>query len=341
MEAISIDDGDSDILPGSPPEKKARLEELPEPRSTANGTAEAGPRTSSGYFNKPNNSVAGPSRTPSTGGRPPRSSSSRAPLKILSTYAHSSSSLPPPLTSGSAFGSYTLGNFTEASEPRQRTKEQEKQHQAWQKRLADPNGIVPRRRSLKLDDAAAAEARALLGDDTPTGVETPGEAEIIDGDVEVDMEDEKAAETAGEVGGKLMAKFGASGKGAKKANGRTKKKEEIGPSGQTYTPLEKQFMEIKAQNPDVLLFMEGRSITTTGTLLITPSWIQIQVSWLANSPMPGQADINRFHGDDAKVSSRRFLLGQNLMLTVLTECIQRAWHRCVSPFGDLHVVFLR
>lgn len=78
-------------------------------------------------------------------------------------------------------------------------------------------------------------------------------------DQDSDEEKQKAAE---EIGNKLAAKYsaGANGKG-KGAPRAKKKKEEVGPSGQTYTPLEKQYMEMKAKYPDVLLLMEGECLS--------------------------------------------------------------------------------
>ena len=67
--------------------------------------------------------------------------------------------------------------------------------------------------------------------------------------------DEEGKKLAEDVGSRLRAKFAP--KGTNGAKGKGKKKEEVGPSGQTYTPLEKQFMDIKGANPDVLLMMEG------------------------------------------------------------------------------------
>lgn len=93
-----------------------------------------------------------------------------------------------------------------------------------------PDGLVPRRRSLALDEAEA-EAAA------------EGEAEV-----DADVEEETSTNFA--------SKYAAPTKST--AKGKSKKKEEqIGPSGLPYTPLEKQFMEIKAANPDVLLLTEG------------------------------------------------------------------------------------
>lgn len=123
-----------------------------------------------------------------------------------------------------------------------------------------PGGIRPRRRSLALDEAAAAESRGAIagenGDDAD-GEAGEGVQEVGDGEK---GSDEERAKSASGVGSKLAAKFTAKGKGAvavTKGKGRAKKKEEeIGPSGLKYTPLEKQFMEIKAENKDVLLLME-------------------------------------------------------------------------------------
>jgi DNA mismatch repair protein MSH3 len=126
--------------------------------------------------------------------------------------------------SGSAFGSYTLGQAEPGPSARPRTDEQEQRRLAWSKRME--GGLIRRRRSLALDEAAAAEAR----EDLESGS---------------DSDEPKATS----LGSKL----------AKYAAGETKKgkkKEEVGPSGQTYTPLEKQFMAIKRDNPDVLLLME-------------------------------------------------------------------------------------
>jgi DNA mismatch repair protein MSH3 len=99
---------------------------------------------------------------------------------------------------------------------------------------------MPRRRSLALDEAAAADARRAAGID-------PAEE---DGDAEEGVDGSTT-----EAAAKLRSKYTATAAPVKK--GRKKKEEELGPSGMTYTPLEKQYMEIKAKWPDVLLFMEG------------------------------------------------------------------------------------
>jgi DNA mismatch repair protein MSH3 len=146
-------------------------------------------------------------------------------------------------SSGSAFGSYTLPPLSQPlPPPSQRTEEQERRHANWQ-RLA--GNVIPRRRSLALDEAAAAELRGA------SGIETPEEEE---GDKEDDNESSTST-TAAALRSKFSAKEPAPAATAKR--GRKKKEEEIGPSGQTYTPLEKQFMEIKAKWPDVLIMMEG------------------------------------------------------------------------------------
>lgn len=104
---------------------------------------------------------------------------------------------------------------------------------------------MPRRRSLALDEAAAAEMRRAAGIDTPE----EGEGGRED---EADKEVEEASAVATGLRSKYAAKETSTAK-----KGRKKKEEEVGPSGMTYTPLEKQFMEIKAKWPDVLLMMEG------------------------------------------------------------------------------------
>ena len=139
-----------------------------------------------------------------------------------------------------------------------RTMEQEERHQEWQRRINAPGGIVPRRRSLALDEAATAEARRQAREDDADADAEEIETAHID-DV-ARAEEEEHQKIAERVGNKLKEKYAA--KGIEVANGkargqRKKKGEEVGPSGQTYTPLEKQFMEIKAENPDVLLMMEG------------------------------------------------------------------------------------
>lgn len=112
------------------------------------------------------------------------------------------------------------------------------------------SGSFRRKRSLALDEAVAAEAREAAGLEDEG---TPFDGS--DGD-DYKSESEKNAEEVGKQLKKYVAKELA-GKGKSKG----KKKEEIGPSGLAYTPLEKQFMEIKEQNRDVLLLMEGELFT--------------------------------------------------------------------------------
>lgn len=109
--------------------------------------------------------------------------------------------------------------------------------------------LIQRRRSLALDEAAALEARKLV-----SGLEDD-EKDVAP--IESAESDEERENQAKQVGNGLAAKYTAKGKG--KAVGRKKKEEEVGPSGQTFTPLEKQYMDIKAKHPDVLMLMEGES----------------------------------------------------------------------------------
>ena len=97
--------------------------------------------------------------------------------------------------------------------------------------MTAPEGLVPRRRSLALDDADAEN-------------EEQGQ-DLQDGEIE-------EAEPATNLASKYAAPAPTKPSKAKK------KEEQVGPSGLPYTPLEKQFMEIKAENPDVLLLTEGQ-----------------------------------------------------------------------------------
>lgn len=213
-------------------------------------STKAGPSKSSSYFNKP---TKPPFVAPSTnGGRRPSSSNA------LASYRLNGRMIPQSSQSGAAFDAFSfakpassLADKSSSSAP-SRTEDQQRRHEEWRKRLAGPNGLVPRRRSLRLDEAAAAEARKAAGIELEEAdgndIPTPVEVDKEEGD-----EREKSVEG---LGGKLRAKFAAKGSEAK-GKGRAKKKEEsLGPSGLTYTPLEKQFMEIKAENKDVLLLME-------------------------------------------------------------------------------------
>lgn len=127
--------------------------------------------------------------------------------------------------------------------PTQRTAEQQARHEAFQRIVEGPG--LHRRRSLVLDEAAAAEARRAAGDDSLSAAEDESGG--------ADTPDAESSVTAA-----LRSKYAAT---EPKKRGRKKKEEEIGPSGMTYTPLEKQFMEIKAKWPDVLLMMEGGSLS--------------------------------------------------------------------------------
>jgi len=210
----------------------------------------------------------GPSRRVTIISRPPLP----APSASLESYRLPRTAPPRPPQSGSAFENYSIdgsarpstlyradGADSDAlpSASQGRTAEQETRHQEWQRRLNAPGGIVPRRRSLALDEAAAAEARRQAGSDAD-GDDENGTLVVEDMIVDDEEDSRKAAEG---IASKLKKKYAAKGVATTgtKAKGKSKKQEEVGPSGQTYTPLEKQFMEIKAENPDVLLLMEGGS----------------------------------------------------------------------------------
>ncbi|KAK4686072.1 DNA mismatch repair protein MSH3, partial [Tremellales sp. Uapishka_1] len=226
---IQADEGVIDFT-ASPPLKRIRL------ASDDDSTIEAIPlpvrkaslaQSSSSYFAKP------PSRN-------------RTPLlekDTQATLAGLPSAVPTPLEAfrfrkplASSFQPLT------ASQLQPKTPAELARHEKWQARLLTPGGIIPRRKSLALDEAAAAELRGGIIDGTPEEEEGP------------EQEDGERVRAAEDVGSKLREKFAAKETGVGKGKG--KKKEDVGPSGQTYTPLEKQYMEIKAKWPDVLLMTE-------------------------------------------------------------------------------------
>jgi DNA mismatch repair protein MSH3 len=193
-------------------------------------------------------STAGPSRKPSTS-----RAASAAPTHLQS-YRLPRASIPSSSQTGSAFDAFSYPapeNFPRPSQ--ERTPAQQAKHEAWHRKVVGGT-LISRRRSLALDEAAAAEARRQLGIDGDEDADTP----IIQ-DVEGENSEDERQKAAEKVGDTLAAKYGAKAdtKGKGKAVSRKKKVEEVGPSGQTYTPLEKQYMEHKARNPDVLLMMEG------------------------------------------------------------------------------------
>lgn len=241
--AIEVFDDDEPIdVTASPPIKKTKT-------SSYFGNAKAGPSTEKVKVE----SQVGSYRKASTSRDP-----SAAPTH-LQTYR-----LPRPdpasrSQTGSAFDTFTYASQTQARASQARTPAQQAKHEEWHRKVVGGT-LIPRRRSLALDEAAALEARRQLGlveDDVDYDKDEIIQTPADDGG-ESDQERQKAADKLGE---SLAAKYGAKadtkGKGKGKAASRRKKVEEVGPSGQTYTPLEKQYLEHKAQNPDVLLMMEG------------------------------------------------------------------------------------
>ncbi len=158
--------------------------------------------------------------------------------------------------SGRAFEAYGLGqgdtNVPDGGEatPSQRARDPAAQarHEAWQRRTGSMTGLVPRRRSLPLEEAAARAVAGSGGDDN-------GEEGDEDEAAAVLSDDEGQEEAGPRIGRAAPAAATVASKG--KPRGKGKKAEPVGPSGLPFTPLEKQFMEIKAANEDVLLFTEG------------------------------------------------------------------------------------
>ncbi|WWD05762.1 hypothetical protein V865_003845 [Kwoniella europaea PYCC6329] len=238
------DDGSIIDLTGSPPAKKSKT--LPSPQENTAKTSVT--QSTSSYFSKP-------ARPPSNSSTPIPIPASTSTSATLETYRLPKAKVPLFTQSGMAFDVYTV--TTEAGPSAiARSSEQQRRHEAWQDRVLSNGGIIRRRRSLALDEAAAAELRRGMGVDTPdveSGTNTPAAEELE----EVDLEDESRRKAAEGVGSKLAAKYASKiSDGGRTTKGKGKKKEEVGPSGQTYTPLEKQFMEVKEKNQDVLLLME-------------------------------------------------------------------------------------
>lgn len=239
-----MDDGDDGPvdLTGSPPAKKLK--------SSGYFDAPAPSKPPFTSVTKPTNAEPGPSR------KTPTSRAIAAPPVHLQDYR-----LPRIASSsnqeGGAFGAFSNSSIEASLRPsQQRTAAQQDQHEKWHRKVVG-GSLIRRRRSLALDEAAALEARRQLGlvdDEDADGSVTPQVEAVLDSD-------EERQQQAEQVGTGLAAKYGAKfeGKGKGKASSRKKKEEDVGPSGQTYTPLEKQYMEIKAKNPDVLLLMEGQS----------------------------------------------------------------------------------
>lgn len=100
---------------------------------------------------------------------------------------------------------------------------------------------IGRRHSLTLEEA---EASAAGCDGADSDQDEPDEG---------DAEDDEEIEIVGAKMKGLKKKLTKAGSVLK---GKGKAKEEIGPSGQTYTPLEKQVLQLKAENPGVLLIFE-------------------------------------------------------------------------------------
>ncbi|WRT65670.1 uncharacterized protein IL334_002615 [Kwoniella shivajii] len=240
-------------LTDSPPAKKAKtLPMLPSPTTSVIKSSLAQP--SSVYFLKPD--IPSPARTPSLSAAPGSTSISTS--ATLETYRLPKVRILPSSQSGNAFEGFTISLEAGAgpsSTQTPRTDVQLRRHEAWQARIL-AGGITRRRRSLALDEAAAAEVRRAAGIDTPdvdSGADTP----LLEEPDQAEIEEAGRRQAAEGVGSKLAAKYASKSKEAKSAvKGKGKKKEEVGPSGQTYTPLEKQFMEVKEKNQDVLLLME-------------------------------------------------------------------------------------
>nr|XP_031862964.1 uncharacterized protein CI109_001439 [Kwoniella shandongensis]KAA5530036.1 hypothetical protein CI109_001439 [Kwoniella shandongensis] len=249
------DDPVIDLTGSPPPAKRSKLNDGRDDTKISHA------QTSSSYFSKPTSTSTQTFRAvtsdPNSIPRQRAASSSTS----LESYRLPQVTPSQPAKSGTAFGTYTLVQSSSEAGPSTNrpspTPEQRARHEAWQAKVLAPGGIIRRRRSLALDEAAAAELRREAGLDTATPDAEDGESTTPISDDPGKEEAEERSRAAESVGKKLAAKYAAKGVDEKgKGKGKGKKKEEIGPSGLTYTPLEKQFMEIKERNEDVLLLME-------------------------------------------------------------------------------------
>ena len=246
------DDDDVVDLTASPPPKRTKLQNGPAVTAVTAQRKTSLAQTTSSYFAK---TVPSTSESTSERGKPAVETSTAK--TSLETYKLKSSRPAPSSQSGAAFQAFSApASAPENEAGPSRTAEQERRRQAWERKLVSGR-LVPRRRSLKLDEAAATEARIAAGlvdaEDVEEGTQTPALDEpILPQD---DMEEQPAPD----LGESKFKKYAAKGSDVANGKGRKKKKEEVGPSGMTYTPLERQFMEAKASHPDVLLLMEGKS----------------------------------------------------------------------------------
>lgn len=140
---------------------------------------------------------------------------------------------------------YRLSRGANPPAPKQLTAEEERRREHWQDVVSGRKFF--RRRSLQLDDAAEIARREQLGEDVNGQEQASGSATPATPAPEEEEQCESSTAAA------LRAKFAAP---ARKGRGK-KKEEDVGPSGLTYTPLEKQYMAIKDRWPGVLLMLEG------------------------------------------------------------------------------------
>ncbi|KAF7968561.1 hypothetical protein HWV62_30097 [Athelia sp. TMB] len=104
-----------------------------------------------------------------------------------------------------------------------------KRHEAFKKRLLDENSSFIRSRGVIEDDREDGGSSESSGDESDAAFASFKE---------------------------VLAKSKGTGKAASKLPARKKKDEELGPSGKSWTPLEKQILQLKKDNPGVLLMVE-------------------------------------------------------------------------------------
>ncbi|CBQ68868.1 related to DNA mismatch repair protein [Sporisorium reilianum SRZ2] len=150
-----------------------------------------------------------------------------------------------------------LDPATSQEEPARSQKEQDR-HEAFRKKLLGSNFAVDRhaRNQMQIEQMSSRDPFSPGEARPSTGAED--EAIVVDGDHDDDDDDEGPSSTNrfGQFAAAKSSSAAASSSSKTKAKGKAKAKANDTDSGPTYTPLEKQILELKAAHPGVLLIIE-------------------------------------------------------------------------------------
>ncbi|KII88995.1 hypothetical protein PLICRDRAFT_160002 [Plicaturopsis crispa FD-325 SS-3] len=156
---------------------------------------------------------------------------------------------PGPSNAGDGDGTRTKddGTHVEDAEPTKDDKAKAKRHEAFKKKLLGDNNPFLRRTASEDARAKEADAHAKESD------ENVGDSDASDDGFKDIMQ-------SFSLKGKGTRKAGTSTQGktstSAKGKGKARADDEVGPSGQTYTPLEQQVRALKTAHPDALLMIE-------------------------------------------------------------------------------------